>query len=139
MGWWKYTQFYLGSGIAANAFETLSTSGAPLPSLGASGAIAGLMGGFLILYPHTRIKILYWIWVQAGTFYIPAWAYLGFWFAKEYLFLRVSDLGSGIAFGAHVGGFTVGAIWMWAFYGWNQGQSLEVDYLTQPEESEEAW
>jgi hypothetical protein len=84
-------------------------SDAQVPMLGASGAISAVLGAFLVLYPHARIKTL----VLVFFVQIPAWAYLGGWFlyqlhsAHESLFVASAD-GSGVAFFAHVGGFVFG-------------------------------
>ena len=111
----RYLGFYMAGGFAATALQaamTLSVASdtdAQVPMLGASGAISAVLGAFLVLYPHARIKTL----VLVFFVQIPAWAYLGGWFlyqlhsAHESLFVASAD-GSGVAFFAHVGGFVFG-------------------------------
>ena len=111
----RYLAFYVAGGFAATALQaamTLSFSpqaDARIPMLGASGAISAVLGAFLVLYPHARIKTL----VLVFFVQIPAWAYLGGWFlyqlaeAHDALFAASAE-GSGVAFFAHVGGFVFG-------------------------------
>ncbi len=111
----RYLGFYLAGGFAATALQTAMTLGfasdtdAQVPLLGASGAISAVLGAFLMLYPHARIKTL----VLVFFVQIPAWAYLGGWFlyqlhsAHESLLVASTD-GGGVAFFAHVGGFVFG-------------------------------
>jgi hypothetical protein len=111
----RYLGFYMAGGFAATVLQTAMTlsvaadSDAQVPMLGASGAISAVLGAFLVLYPHARIKTL----VLVFFVQIPAWAYLGSWFlyqlhsAHESLFVASAD-GSGVAFFAHVGGFVFG-------------------------------
>jgi hypothetical protein len=111
----RYLAFYLAGGFAATALETITTllfgsnADALIPLLGASGAISAVLGAFLALYPHARIKTLVLIFIV----HIPAWAYLGGWFlyqlreAHDALF-TASATGSGVAFFAHIGGFVFG-------------------------------
>jgi membrane associated rhomboid family serine protease/ribosomal protein S27E len=113
-----YLAFYLGGGLAATVVQTAVTllfgtaADAQLPNLGASGAIAAVLGAYIVLYPHSRILGLAgWIPVR-----VPAWLFLGFWFLFQ-LFegnfaLAHPDktAGSGVAFFAHVGGFVFGVL-----------------------------
>jgi membrane associated rhomboid family serine protease len=111
----RYLAFYVAGGFAATALQTAMTlsfspqADARIPVLGASGAISAVLGAFLVLYPHARIKTL----VLVFFVQIPAWAYLGGWFlyqlaeAHDALFAASAE-GSGVAFFAHVGGFVFG-------------------------------
>jgi hypothetical protein len=111
----RYLTFYVAGGFAATALQTAMTlsfgsdADAQVPMLGASGAISAVLGAFLVLYPHARIKTL----VLVFFVQIPAWAYLGGWFlyqlvnAHDALFTASAE-GSGVAFFAHVGGFVFG-------------------------------
>src|SRR4249919_3114341 len=111
----RYLGFYVAGGFAATALQTSMTlvfasdADAQVPMLGASGAISAVLGAFLVLYPHARIKTL----VLVFFVRIPAWAYLGGWFlyqlreAHDSLFTASAE-GSGVAFFAHVGGFVFG-------------------------------
>jgi membrane associated rhomboid family serine protease len=127
LGWWRYLLLYLGSGVAANGVHVLFSGGIPLPSIGASGAIAGVMGAFTMLYPHSNVKLFYFFVFATGTYLITSWVYLGFWFLKEVLSLIYAASYSSVAFGAHVGGFAAGMIWCWAFFGWNGGEDLDTN------------
>jgi membrane associated rhomboid family serine protease len=115
LGRLRYLAFYVAGGFAATALQTAMTLGfasdadARVPMLGASGAISAVLGAFLVLYPHARIKTL----VLVFFVKIPAWAYLGGWFlyqlheAHDSLFTASAE-GGGVAFFAHVGGFVFG-------------------------------
>jgi hypothetical protein len=111
----RYLAFYLAGGFAATALQTAMTllfsadADARIPMLGASGAISAVLGAFLALYPHARIKTLALVFIVK----IPAWVYLGGWFiyqlheARDALFAASAEE-SGVAFFAHVGGFVFG-------------------------------
>lgn len=113
LGHFRYLLFYLGTGVVAALVHYLFNAGSPLPTVGASGAIAGVMGAYLILYPSARVLTfvpLFFIFF----FWLPAWVVLGFWFLGQFLSgaataLAVSpQTGGGIAVWAHVGGFIAG-------------------------------
>lgn len=106
----RYVLFYLLCGVLASLAHVFTNSNGPsalIPSLGASGAISGVMGAYLVLHPHRRVTVLL---VRVVT-EVPAFVAVGLWF----LFQLVSGLGviggaeSGVAYGAHIGGFIVGA------------------------------
>ena len=112
MGHARYLGFYLLSGIAAAAAEVLLTPYLNVPTVGASGAIAGVLGAYLVLYP--RARVLTWF-PPIFLFYLPAWILLGGWFALQFLsgLLPSSDAHNhdrNIAFWAHVGGFVAGIL-----------------------------
>lgn len=110
----KFLVFYLISGIASASVQFVTSLGSPVPTIGASGAIAGVMGAFLILYPRVRVVTLIFIIVFVTTVELPAAFMLIYWFALQLL----SGLGSlsnvsqaqGIAWFAHVGGFLAGIL-----------------------------
>lgn len=130
LGWLRYVMLYLAGGIAATAVHVFFSFSRPIPSLGASGAIAAIMGAFMVLYPYSKIKMLYALFLmRVGTFAVPAVAALALWFGIE-VYSLYSGSEVGVAFGAHVGGFAAGAIWIWGFYGWNQGERLEECEMT---------
>lgn len=104
---------FLTSGLAAVFFYAQTTHNPDVPLVGASGAIAGLMGAFFVRMGHVRIKMLliWWALLRGGAidFWIKAKYFLGFWFIREMLnFLLFSNLMSGIAYAAHLGGFAWG-------------------------------
>ncbi len=113
MGRIRYLLFYLLGGLAASVAQVVMNPSSPMPNLGASGAIAAVMGAFLITYPRDRIRTVVFLgWFVTITF-IPAIILVGFWFIIQ-LFSEVGALmqrqGSGIAYMAHIGGLVFGAI-----------------------------
>jgi len=114
MGVPKYLAFYLLSGLAASLAQTALMPSSTVPNLGASGAIAGVMGAFLVTYPHDEIRTVVLLgWFSRITF-IPAVLLIGLWFLIQ-LFSQVGAVadaqgGGGVAYAAHVGGFIFGAV-----------------------------
>jgi membrane associated rhomboid family serine protease len=112
MGPFGYLSFYLLSGLAAGFMQTFVDPYSVIPTLGASGAIAGVMGAYILLHPHARVVTLIPIFFVFTTFNIPAIVYLGFWFVSQ-LFSGLASLGAtmgGVAWWAHIGGFLFGLI-----------------------------
>jgi len=111
LGHGKYVVFYLASGLAGCLAQLLFNPGSPIPMVGASGAIAGVMGAYFSLFPHSRIltliPILFFVVIE-----VPAYVFLGLWFLLQFFAGSFSILGSqsqvGVAFWAHVGGFAAG-------------------------------
>ena len=114
MGRLQYLAFYLLSGLAASLAQTALMPHSTVPNLGASGAIAGVMGAFLVTYPHDRIRtLLLFGWLTRTTF-IPAALLIGLWFLIQ-LFNQVGavagvETGAGVAYVAHIGGFVFGLV-----------------------------
>ena len=126
-----YLLFYLVCGVAAALFHTLLNASSTIPTVGASGAIAGVMGAYFVLYPRARVLTLvplffvFFVW-------LPAWIVLGYWFVAQFLSGAATSIAShssgsgGIAFWAHVGGFLAGMLLIKLFpararryhYGW---------------------
>jgi membrane associated rhomboid family serine protease len=119
MGHGRYLVFYLVAGLAANLAQTWASPGSPLPLVGASGAIAGVMGAYLVLFPRSRILVLVPIIIFFDIIEIPAVFYLGFWFLVQILGGVGSLAGpgstGGVAFWAHAGGFLTGIAGVWVF------------------------
>ncbi len=113
MGRVRYLAFYLLSGLAASLAQTAIMPHSTVPNLGASGAIAGVMGAFLVTYPRDRIRTLLMIFWWIGITFIPAALLIGFWFLIQ-VFSQVGSVadvqGGGVAYAAHVGGFVFGAV-----------------------------
>ncbi|RNF34938.1 rhomboid family intramembrane serine protease [Paracoccus methylarcula] len=111
MGKPGFLAFYLACGLAAAAGQIASEPFSPVPMVGASGAIAGVMGGYLLLFPKARIDILFIFIIFFKVFTVPAWIMLALWFAIQ-LFGGFSSVGSegGVAYWAHAGGFLAGLI-----------------------------
>ncbi|MEK7866831.1 MAG: rhomboid family intramembrane serine protease [Planctomycetota bacterium] len=108
-----YLVFYVACGLAAGLAHMALTKDPNVPCIGASGAISGVLGAYVVFFPHGRIKLLYFInmWWN-GVWIVPAIGAIGFWFAEQALltFLALGAEGStGVAYGAHVGGFVLGA------------------------------
>jgi membrane associated rhomboid family serine protease len=110
MGHWRFTAFYLLCGLAAGLAHIASNSGSGVPTVGASGAISGILGGYLMLFPKNRVRVL----TRGGVTAVPAAYMLGFWI----LIQLVSGLGAitqspetgGVAYLAHIGGFVAGLV-----------------------------
>lgn len=111
MGHLRYLLFYLVCGIGASLAHVLSAPGSMIPLVGASGAIAGVMGGYLLLFPRARIDILLILVVIFKIVPVPAWLMLAIWFAIQ-LFSGIGDTasGGGVAYWAHAGGFILGLV-----------------------------
>jgi len=109
MGRLRFIAFYLLTGLAAAFGQILTAPDSVVPMVGASGAISGVMGGYLILYPRVRVYALVPIFVFLTSIALPAWMMLGYWFLIQLVsgLLTDSDVG-GVAFWAHVGGFVAG-------------------------------
>jgi membrane associated rhomboid family serine protease len=113
MGSIRFLVFYLLSGIVANLMQAVVFPGSTIPAVGASGAIAGVLGAYLLLYPRSRVITLIPIIVIPWFIEISAFVYLGFWFISQ-LYSGVFSIGGGqmggIAWWAHIGGFLFGLL-----------------------------
>ncbi len=129
MGSTRFLMFYILSGLCAAAAQIISNPASAIPMVGASGAIGGVMGAYIILYPRVKVHILVFI----MTFKVPAFAMLGYWMAIQVLggISSLSSSGGGVAFWAHIGGFFGGVILIFLFkddelltkhpfYGWKK-------------------
>ncbi len=107
-----YLIFYILSGVAASATHLLAGPNSPIPTIGASGAIAGVMGSYFILYPKARVQALIPLGYIMQIMVVPAYIFLGIWFAIQFFQGAASSVGSGesggVAWWAHIGGFVVG-------------------------------
>ncbi len=116
MGPGRYLVYYLLGGIVAMTAQVLADPHSTVPNLGASGAIAAVMGGFLVTYPRDRIRTVLFIWVFVRVTYISAAALIGLWFVYQVLseFMNLGTVANvqsgGVAYLAHVGGFIFGAV-----------------------------
>jgi membrane associated rhomboid family serine protease len=115
MGPLKFIAFYLLGGLAATALQVAINPDATVPTIGASGAIAGVLGGYILLFPRARVVTLIFIVFFVTIVELPALWVLGFWFVEQVLFGWL-DLGSagadggGVAYFAHIGGFAFGLL-----------------------------
>jgi len=110
MGRVRYFVFYLLCGLAAAAAQTITSPSSIVPMVGASGAISGVMGAYVMLYPRVRVHMF----IPVGFFFfrtaVPAYLMLGYWFLLQLLGGSVGSGEGGVAFWAHVGGFLAGAL-----------------------------
>ncbi len=116
MGRIRFLAFYLLCGLAAAATHILVQAGSPVPTVGASGAISGVLGAYLVLYPKVRVRMLFFFILFFKVIPIPAWVVLLWWFAwqlisglPELTSMR-PEVSSGVAVWAHIGGFLAGII-----------------------------
>jgi membrane associated rhomboid family serine protease len=109
MGHLPFLGFYLASGVAAGLAQTLPEPDSAVPMVGASGAIAGVMGGYLLLFPRARVDVLFIIVILIRIIPIPAWGVLGAWFLLQvWSGAATPTTGGGVAYWAHAGGFAAG-------------------------------
>ncbi|MEM8553540.1 MAG: rhomboid family intramembrane serine protease [Pseudomonadota bacterium] len=113
LGHFGYLVFYLACGFAAAAAQVFTDPGSMIPMVGASGAIAGVMGGYMLLFPRARIDVFFFFIIFFKIIPIPAWVVLGIWFGLQ-LFngLAADPSMGGVAYWAHAGGFMVGVLLM---------------------------
>ena len=115
LGHGRFLIFYLGAGAVAAVLQMLFNPFSAVPMLGASGAIAGVMGAYFVLYPHSRVLTFVFLLLFVDLVEIPAIFFLGIWFLMQLLSgvgsLAVSNAaGGGTAFWAHIGGFVAGVL-----------------------------
>jgi membrane associated rhomboid family serine protease len=111
MGHIPYLLFYLACGVAAGFGQFITEPSSTVPMVGASGAIAGVMGGYLLLYPKAKVDILIIFIIFFRIFPIPAWIMLALWFAMQFFGGLAASAGTGgVADWAHAGGFIAGLI-----------------------------
>jgi membrane associated rhomboid family serine protease len=107
MGHLRFVVFYLFTGLIAAGAHVATSLSSDVPMVGASGAISGVMGAYIVLYPRVRVYTLFFLVYIARVVAMPAFAMLGFWFGLQ-LLQGALDRGGGVAFMAHVGGFVAG-------------------------------
>ncbi len=111
MGHVGFLIFYLAAGVGAALAQYATEPSSPVPMVGASGAIAGVMGGYLLLFPKAKVDILLILIIIFRIFTVPAWIVLGVWFAMQFgLGISSPSDQGGVAYWAHAGGFVAGLI-----------------------------
>ncbi len=139
MGPIRFIFFYVITGLAAVAAQVIADTNSVIPMVGASGAIGGVMGAYIVLYPRVHVHMLLFLVVYMRTFAIPAIATLGYWILVQVIG-GLSSIGSdegGVAFWAHIGGFVAGALLIFIFRneqllerhpyrGWNQKEHPNI-------------
>lgn len=111
MGHFGFLAFYLAGGVAAAGLQAVADLSSVVPMVGASGAIAGVMGGYLLLFPRAKVDVLFIFLVFFRIFALPAWIILGLWFGIQiFSGLNTPSESGGVAYWAHAGGFIAGLI-----------------------------
>jgi membrane associated rhomboid family serine protease len=107
----RFIAFYVACGAVAALGQGVADPRSPVPMIGASGAISGVLGAYLVLYPRARVLVLLPLLLIVTTVRVPAVVVLGIWFAGQLLSSLLAPSGSGgVAFAAHVGGFVAGIL-----------------------------
>lgn len=108
----RYVVYYLLAGLLAGGAHVVSAPSSGVPTVGASGAISGVMGGYMVLFPRIRVHTLVIIVIFIRILPLPAWLLLGYWFLLQLLLGATAGAagGAGVAFWAHVGGFVAGVL-----------------------------
>lgn len=113
----RFILFYLVTGVIAGYSHVLLNTDSSIPTVGASGAVAGLLGAYIVLFPRARVTTLV-IFYYITSIRLPAMVVLGFWFLSQFLIGAGQQLGgAGVAWAAHVGGFAAGAALIYIFGG----------------------
>jgi membrane associated rhomboid family serine protease len=119
LGHFKFFLFYLLCGIGASVIHVISNPESRIPTIGASGAISGVLGAYLISFPHARVLTLFIIVIIIRIIEIPAFAFLIFWFVFQFLSsasqASMQQDAGGVAYWAHMGGFVVGIVLLLLF------------------------
>lgn len=121
LGHFTYLIFYLICGVAAALTFVAINPSSTVPTIGASGAIAGVMGAYIVLYPKARVQTLVILIVFITFWWIPAWVFLGYWFLIQFIATTITASATathqtgGVAFAAHVGGFVAGLLMIKVF------------------------
>jgi len=129
MGHVKYAAFYVLCGIAAFLAQALPDATSQIPMIGASGAISGVLGAYLCLYPRAKVLMLIPIFIVIQTFRLPAMVVLIMWFVMQ-LYSSITTMGQeggGVAFGAHIGGFVAGMLLVGLFK--KPGVPLRIPFI----------
>lgn len=110
MGHLRFIIFYLICGVAAVLAQSLPDVSSQIPMIGASGAISGVLGAYLLLFPRARVLVMIPLGFMMKAHYLPAAVVLGFYFVLQVVMTALSKGGGGVAFAAHLGGFVAGAV-----------------------------
>lgn len=125
LGHSRYFVMYLIFGIAAGLTQTMLYPYAQIPTIGASGAVAGVMGAYFVFFPKARIKTLIFIIFFITVVDLPAVLFLGFWFFIQFISgVGSEEMAGGVAWWAHIGGFAAGLLYAMIFVAKNKKQSV---------------
>jgi membrane associated rhomboid family serine protease len=136
LGHFRYLFFYLACGVCAGLTQVLMSQASTTPTIGASGAIAGVLGGYIVSYPTARVLTAIPIFFIIRLIEVPAAVYLGFWFISQ-AFTGIASIAKeageegGIAWWAHIGGFVAGAILIKVMSFGRQSSQETFDYIDQ--------
>jgi membrane associated rhomboid family serine protease len=134
MGHWRFIFFYLLCGVLATGAQVLLAPHSAVPMVGASGAISGVLGAYLLLFPRVRVHVLVFLGFFVTTIVLPAYLMLGYWVLLQFLgglpMLGGRDVG-GVAFFAHIGGFLAGLLLIRLF--------IRADYVARRPAPVERW
>ena len=127
MGHVRYALFYLVTGVAAGLAHIAFNSSSVVPSVGASGAISGVLGGYLLLFPRNRVRVL----TRGGVMHVPAFVTLGLWIVLQLVsgfgsIARTDETSGGVAYMAHIGGFVAGLVLVKLFAAGRRGPAGAV-------------
>jgi len=141
LGHFKFAIFYIACGVAAALAHIMSDPSSVIPTVGASGAIAGVLGAYLLLFPGNRVRTLIWIYFFIEVIEVPAVFFLALWFIGQVTGVLGSytTVGGGVAYWAHIGGFVAGMVLIVLLGGWSaakrqQGYSRPRGRLSRWEE-----
>lgn len=132
LGHGRFLAFYLACGLAAAAAQIAIEPMSAVPMVGASGAIAGVMGGYLLLFPRARVDVIFIFIVFFKIFPIPAWVILGIWFGMQLLNGTAMTAGDGVAYWAHIGGFVAGVVLIWPLWAARGGRAFWAETAGRP-------
>jgi membrane associated rhomboid family serine protease len=126
----RFVIFYFLGGLVAGLAQVIIDPTSTTPCVGASGAIAAVMGAYIVMFPKSRVKMLFLLFFN--IFYIPAWVFLGFWFAQQLtsglgVFDVTGESGGNVAWWAHIGGFVFGLIAGFIFRQMYVGREVESE------------
>lgn len=128
LGRMRFVLFYFATGIIAGYSHVLVSPDSAIPTVGASGAVSGLLGAYIVLFPQTRVTTLV-IFYYITSIRLPASVVLGIWFVSQFLIGAGQQLGgSGVAWAAHVGGFVAGALLILLFGGRRRARRQSEPY-----------
>lgn len=121
MGHARYAIFYLACGVLASLAQVAVNADTGMPLVGASGAISGVLGAYLVLFPHGKVRTVILLgWIPL-VFLFPAWLQIGYWIVLQFingfvsLGVQSAETGGGVAYFAHIGGFVAGLALVWVF------------------------
>jgi membrane associated rhomboid family serine protease len=141
MGHVRFIVFYLLCGLAAALLQVAANPESPIPMVGASGAIGGVMGAYIVLYPRVHVHMLVFLGFFVTTFAVPAVFMLGYWVVVQLIggLGSMGQAGGGVAFWAHIGGFVAGSLLIFVFRDRALVERHPFHGLNQPRSPTRSW